>query len=95
MENVYAGINICFLYGKIITPIDLQFFYNSKIHNSIVEFQIVVGCEPSSRKKRKQTLNIRAYDDHADFMYRKYQKDKFIKIIGELNSQYIVVKEIL
>lgn len=87
-------MNICFLYGKIVSDIDLKFFYNNKIHNSIVEFVLEINYKYSTKKLNKQYLLIHGYDDMADILYRKYKKGEFIKIIGEITGKYVIIKEI-
>lgn len=88
-------MNICFLYGKIVSDIDLKFFYNNKIHNSVVPFVIEVDYKNSTRNLKKQKIFLHAYDENADIIYRKYKKEMFIKIIGETTGKYVIIKEII
>lgn len=95
MNKIYQGINFCFMYGQIISNINFSFFYNSKIHNSVVEFKIEINYEKSTRKLKKQTILVRAYDDIADKIYQLYDKGKIIKIFGKVTSEYVEIDGII
>lgn len=87
-------INFCFLYGKIITDIDFKFFYNSRIHNSIVEFEIEINYEASTRQLKNEIVKVKAYDENADIIYYKYRKGKNIIILGRVNNNCVEIKKI-
>lgn len=88
------GINICFLYGKIITDIDFKFFYNSKLHNSIVEFEIENNYKISTKKIKNTFVKVIAYDENADILFQKYKKGNNIKILGKVTNKYVEVNKI-
>ena len=76
-------MNEVFLIGKVITDVNFNFIIESK-HNSIVEFKI--------KTLDNQVLNIRTYDELADFAYSKLKKDSIVFIYGNLIKNYIIVK---
>ena len=89
------NINFCFLYGKIISKIDLNFFYNSRWHISKVEFEVEIDYKKSTRKLSKQKIMVKAYDDKADIIYKNYHKDDYIKVIGIVTNKGVEVKKIV
>lgn len=64
-------MNICILYGKIISKIEFNFLYNSKLHVSRVKFQLMTN------NKMQDIVNIIGYDKYADIIYQKYEKRRF------------------
>lgn len=84
---IAKDINICFLIGKIVTNIDFNFFYNSKEHISNVSFFI-------ENSKSKGLIKIEAYDNLADIIYRKFDKEDVIKIMGKLRMNFVEIVEI-
>ena len=94
-KRIYQSINICFIWARIISDIQFEFFYNDKKHNSIAEFIAEINCNYGSRKYKKQTILFKAYDDKADIIYRKYSKKDYIKIIGKVKSTHIEITEIV
>ena len=79
-------MNLCFLFAQIITDLQYDFFYNSKKHISIIKFKV---------KEKNNIINVIAYDDMADYIYRSFYKQDFICILGYLNnSMYVNVLEI-
>lgn len=93
--NMNKGMNFCFLSGKIITDVDFKFFYNSKLHNSIVQFEIETNYEKSSKKLKRNIIQIKAFDENADVIYRFYKKGKNIKMIGKVTSKYVEIDKII
>ena len=81
-------MNICILLGKILSKIELNFLYNSKKHISLVEFQISVS-NPIGSNYKKQIINIKAYDEQADNMYRKFKKGDLIILEGYLDGKCV------
>lgn len=81
------NINICFLMGKIISEIDFKFFYNSKKHVSIVKFII------NTYKENAKVL-IKAYDDVADNIYKEYNINSSINLVGFIEKNEVIIKEI-
>ena len=92
---MYQSINICFIWGKVISDIRFEFFYNSKMHNSVVEFIVQVDGNCGSRKNKNQVIFCKAYDDNADVIYRKYKKESYIKVIGKVSNKYIEIIEVI
>ncbi|MBQ9298252.1 MAG: hypothetical protein IJ223_04410 [Clostridia bacterium] len=88
-------INICCLYGRIISDIEFNFFYNSKWHNSQVEFYIEIDFKNSTRELSNQKLYIKGYDDIADILYKYYHKDDYIQITGIVTSEGVEVNDII
>ena len=70
-------MNICFITGKIIEDVKIDFMLNS-IHNSIVQFNI--------KDKRKNNVKIVGYDEIADYCYRSLKKDDIIIIEGKIEN---------
>ena len=78
-------MNECFLIGKIITDIDYKFVINSK-NTAISEFKIQLI--------NKSEINVKAFNNIADYCYQKLKKNNFVFIYGFLNSNLeILVKE--
>ena len=71
-------MNLCFLFAQIITDLQYDFFYNSKKHISIIKFKV---------KEKNNIINVIAYDDMADYIYRSFYKQDFICILGYLNNK--------
>lgn len=78
-------MNIVILYGKIIDNIDFEFIYNkysknSKIKNktSIVKFKMEL--------ENGSMVKVYGYDEIADFIYKKLQKNNSVLIEGSLDS---------
>ena len=78
-------MNICFLYGKIVSKIEFDFLYNSKAHISVASFQIVVDTN---------IINISAYDECADKIYKEYSKGDFAILQGYFNGKEVIIKQI-
>ena len=79
------------LSGKIINQIEFKFFYNSKKHVSIVKLVIEV-CDYIN--KRRDYVFAKAYDDNADFIFSRYNKNDKIAFCGELKENCIEIREI-
>ncbi len=78
-------MNIVILYGKIIDNINFEFIYNkysknSKIKNktSIVKFKMEL--------ENGSMVKVYGYDEIADFIYKKLQKNNSVLIEGSLDS---------
>ena len=72
-------MNKCFLMGRIIEISDYKFFYNSKAHDSEIDLKIEI-----KKDKNTEIINLKAYDNIADHIYRCYQKGDEALIEGEL-----------
>ena len=75
-------MNKVFLIGKIITEIEFKFIINSK-DISIASFKI--------ETLDKQIIQIRAYNEIADYVYSKFNKNDFIVIEGRLEEDCITI----
>ena len=75
-------MNIIFLIGKIITEIKFKFVINSK-NNSITEFTI--------KTQENKTIQIKAYNENADYIYGKIKKYDNVFICGYLTTEGKVV----
>lgn len=78
-------MNFCIVYGKIISEIQFDFIYKSK-QISISRFNIKLA--------NNSIIQIKAYDDLADFAYSKLKKEDIILIKGKLGKNYITAEEI-
>lgn len=77
-------MNEVFLIGRIITDIDFKFIIYSK-NISIVQFKIITLND-------KQVINIRAYNEIADLVYRKLNRDNLICINGYIQNNNVIIK---
>ena len=71
-------MNEVFLIGKIITEIEFKFIIKSK-DISIVVFKI-------ETIEYKQKIEVKAYNEMADYIYRKFNKNDMIMINGYINN---------
>ena len=79
-------MNLCFIQGKIISDIKFDFILDSK-NISIAIFKLQLN--------NNSIVNIKAYDDVADYCWRNLVKGSMVGIEGELNSKMeIIIKEI-
>jgi hypothetical protein len=83
------------MWAKIISEIEFKFFYNSKKHNSVVEFVADTNFCHSTTNNKSQKILFKAYDDNADIIYSKYKKEKDIKIIGEVTNTHVEIIQII
>ena len=80
-------MNLCFLIGKIISEINFKFVLNSK-NISIVYFKIELN--------NKSIVELKAYNELADYCYSKLKKNYIIAIQGYLsNDMEIVIEEFI
>ena len=74
-------MNKVYLAGEIIEISELKFFYNSKKHNS----QIIVRLKTFESNLIKSTIiNLKAYDNIADIIYRSYNNRDVIFLEGRI-----------
>ena len=71
-------MNLCFLIGKIISEIEFKFIINSK-NISIAYFKIELH--------NKSIVQVKAYNELADYCYSKLQKYDVCAIQGYINSE--------
>ncbi len=80
-------MNLCFLIGKIISEINFKFVLNSK-NISIVYFKIELN--------NKSIVEVKAYNELADYCYNKLKKNDIIAIQGYLSNEIeIIIKELI
>ena len=75
-------MNKVFLIGKIITEIEFKFIINSK-NISIASFKI--------ETLDKQIINIKAYNEIADYVYSEFYKNDIITIEGNLKENCVTM----
>lgn len=79
-------MNEVFLMGKIKTEVKFEFLINSK-NISIAIFKV--------KLKNKSEILIKGYNEIADFCYRNLEKNKYVFINGNLNSNMeIIIKKL-
>lgn len=71
-------MNICFLYGKIISDIDFKFIMNNKNKTSISVYKIQLN--------NKSIVIVKGYNEIADYCYRNLKIGDNIYIQGRLNN---------
>ena len=85
-------INLCFLSGKVINEIDLKFVYNrtkktlDKKHISIAKVKLEL--------QDGQIIQLHAYNEIADYVFRNIQKGEYITAQGEVKNGYVEIKQI-
>ena len=75
-------MNICFVFGKIISEINFEFIINNK-NISIAYFYLEL--------KSNTIIKIIGYDGCADFCFRKLKINDLIFIEGFLNNKYEII----
>ena len=87
-----TDINICFFSGKIVSEPNFKFFFNSKKYISKVSFLLKTeNGFISSKKEQNMLIKIVAYNELADFVYRKFNINNKVIIIGYLKKDEIVI----
>ena len=71
-------MNLCFIIGKIVSEIEFKFIINSK-NISIAYFKIEL--------LNKSIVQVKAYNELADYCYSKLQKYDVCAIQGYINSE--------
>ena len=71
-------MNICFLYGKIISDIDFKFIMNNKNKTSISVYKIQLN--------NKSIVIVKGYNEIANYCYRNLKIGDNIYIQGRLNN---------
>lgn len=70
-------MNLCILLGKIISEIEFKFIINSK-SKSIAYFDVQLS--------NKSIVRIKAYNEMADYVYRKLKKGQNIIVKGKIRD---------
>ena len=78
-------MNFCILYGKIISDIKFDFIYKAK-DISIARFYIEIS--------NKSIIQVKAYNELADYVYSKLEKGSMILIKGKLYGSYVFAEEV-
>lgn len=71
-------MNLCFVIGRIVSEIEFKFIINSK-NVSISYFKIELF--------NNSIINIKAYNELADYCYSKLQQGDVCIIQGYINSE--------
>lgn len=74
-------MNIVFFSGNIIEEVEFGFIVKSK-HISVCKFKVML--------ENNTVIKVKAYDEKADYCYRKLKKNDFIYLNGRLNNGYEV-----
>jgi hypothetical protein len=75
-------MNICILYGKVISDIEYKFIIHNK-NKAIARFEMEL--------LNKSIVKVKAYDDISDYIYRNLSKGAVICIYGYLDSNGKVI----
>lgn len=78
-------MNEVFLMGRIITEIEFNFIIHSK-NISIARFEIITLNDG-------EAIHIVAYNEMADVVYRKLNKNDIICINGYIQNNNVIIKE--
>ena len=78
-------MNLVYIQGKIISKIQFEFIYKNK-NISIAEFVI--------QMQNKTITYVRAYNENADYAYRKLAKEDIVCIEGNVTNEGIIANEI-
>lgn len=77
-------MNLCFLIGKIVSPIQFEFILNST-HISIAIFNIALLNDSK--------VTVKGYDEIADYCYSTLEEGMIIGAQGSINSKTEVILE--
>ena len=75
-------MNMCFIIGKIVSKIEFNFILNSN-NISIVKFKIEL--------KNKSIIDVKGYDEIADWCYQNLEETDEVEIYGEINSKMEII----
>ena len=70
--------------GKVITKVDFKFIINSK-RLSKAKFSIEI-------LEDREIINIVAYDEMADYIYRNVKSEDIIMINGYIEKNKVIIK---
>lgn len=77
-------MNLCCVMGYVVSEIKFDFILNGK-NDSIVNFEIEL--------MNNSIVHIKAYDEVADYCYRKLQTEDVVFIKGELDANLAIIAE--
>lgn len=75
-------MNLVYIQGKVVSKIDFKFIINSK-NISIAIFKIEI--------KNKSVVVVKAYNEIADYCYRKLSEGRDVIIEGKLNTKLEII----
>lgn len=75
-------MNEVFVIGKIISKIEYKFMIHKK-YNAIAKFRVML--------ENNSIVKVKAYNDMADKVLRKYKIDDYIFINGKINSKMEII----
>ena len=73
---------------QVKQKIEFNFLYNSKLHISLATFKIGLVNKIFSNSN-EQIVNIKAYDEQADKVYKNLKKDDFVMIEGYFDGKAV------
>ena len=77
-------MNLCILTGKVTSEIEFKFIIKGK-NKSIAHFNIEL--------LNGSTVQIKAYNEKADYVYRKLKKGQIVVIEGKVTTEGIIELE--
>lgn len=77
-------MNQCFLMELIISNLNFKFIISGK-HDSIIQFSLLLS--------NGSIIKVIAFNELADFCYKKLKKDEWICVQGSLNHKTEVVAD--
>ena len=75
-------MNLVYIQGKVVSKIDFKFIINSK-NISVAIFKVEL--------RNKSVIVVKAYNEVADYCYRKLSEGREIIIEGRLNTKLEVI----
>ena len=75
-------MNLVYIQGKVVSKIDFKFIINSK-NISIAIFKVEL--------RNKSVVKVKAYNEMADYCYRKLSECREVIIEGRLNTKLEVI----
>lgn len=75
-------MNLVYIQGKVVSEIDFKFIINSK-NISIAIFKVEL--------RNKSVVVVKAYNEMADYCYRKLNEGRGVIIEGRLNTKLEVI----
>ena len=75
-------MNLVYIQGKVISEIDFKFIINSK-NISIAIFKVEL--------RNKSVVVVKAYNEVADYCYRKLNEGREVIIEGRLNTKLEII----
>ena len=75
-------MNLVYIQGKVVSKIDFKFIINSK-NISIAIFKVEL--------RNKSVVIVKAYNEMADYCYRKLNEGRGVIIEGKLNTKLDII----